>query len=252
MMTKEWSSHMSAQVRRWENRLLELAQEWKQDSDRQTQSDLSRWNRHFAGMHVEYQGLVSGGLWVSGPADFLNIIGRAEDERTHSRILAWLLTPADRHGLGNLVLLSLLNYYDSRQGGLSTMPAVQISAAANCLYKVDCSFWLNGREADIVARGDDFTLVVEMKVNAGEPTSQCDDLYTNFANEPGARFLFLTRDGRRPTTATTVEAQRAFLTISWPEVGRMIEDALNDPVSTGSVAVPIVENYLITLRENFG
>ena len=33
-------------------------------------------------------------------SNLFDIIGLAEDERTHSRILAWLLSPGETHGLG--------------------------------------------------------------------------------------------------------------------------------------------------------
>ena len=243
---------MSNQKDQWEKQFQEMEQEWRDIRQQQMASDMTRWEKQFAEISDEYQCLVSRGLWVSGPADFLSIINRAKDERTHSRVLAWLLTPTGRHGLRNLVFMRLLQYYDSKHGDAEAVPTQSIARAADCLYNVECSCWRNNREADIVVWGEDFTLVVEMKVNAGEPPTQCDDLYTNFKGEPGTRFLFLTRDGRKPVTATIPESQRAFETISWPQVRCMIEDALNDPVSKEGAAVPIVENYVLTLRENFG
>ena len=35
--------------------------------------------------------LVSDGLWLSGPSGFLEIVGLARHENTHSRMLGWLL-----------------------------------------------------------------------------------------------------------------------------------------------------------------
>lgn len=243
---------MSDQIGQWEEQFLEMEREWGKIRQQKITSDMTRWEKQLAEMSDEYQCLVVRGLWVSGPTDFLSIINRAEDERTHSRMLAWLLTPTGRHGLRNLVLMRLLRHYDSKHGDAEAVPAQSIARATDCLYKVECSCWRNNREADIAVWSEDFALIVEMKVNAGEPPTQCDDLYTNFKGEPGARFLFLTRDGRKPITATTPDAQRAFETISWPEVRCMIEDALNDPVSKEGAAVPIVENYVLTLKENFG
>ena len=242
---------MSDRMRLWEDELLEMEREWKEIRQRKQASDMTRWKKQVAEMKHAYQALVSRGLWVSGPADFLSIINRAEDERTHSRILAWLLTPTGRHGFRNLILMGLLQHYDAKHGDAEAMQAQSIAPAADLLYNVECSCWRNGREADIVVWGTDFTLVVEMKVNAGEPPTQCDDLYTNF-NGQRARFLFLTRDGRKPTTATTAESQRAFETVSWPQVRRIIEVALNNAVSKKEGSVPIVENYVLTLRERFG
>ena len=210
-----------------------------------------QWENQFSPMNDEYQQLVSSGQWVSGPSDFFSIIGREQDERTHSRMLTWLLTPTGRHGLRNLVFMSLLRYYNSKHGNAEPRRTLSTEGATNCLYEVECSCWRNNREADVVVWGEDFTLVIEMKVNAEEQEKQCDDLYENFKGEPGARFLFLTRDGGEPTTATG-HAKTAFETISWPEVRRMIKAALDDPVSREGAAVPIVENYVLTLKENFG
>ena len=240
---------MLDQVRRWEEQFLVMEGEWKKIHQKQVTHLVAEWRQTMTKMRRGYQELVSRGLWVSGPSDFLSIIERAEDERTHSRMLAWLLTPTGRHGLRNLLLSRLLEHCDSKHSD-AEMAQVQPASTADCLYSVDCPCWRNGREADIVAWGKDFTLVVEMKVNAGEQPAQCNDLYENFKGEPGARFLFLARKNVIPETATTPDAQRAFKKISWPEVRHMIEDALNDPVSKQGAAVPIVENYILTLKEH--
>lgn len=243
---------MSDQIGQWEDQFLEMEQEWREIRQQNMRDVITAWEQAMMEMSHEYQDLVSRGKWVSGPSDFFSIIERAEDERTHSRMLAWLLTPTGRHGLRNLLLIRLLEHYDSKQGDADTTQARPIARAANYLYGVKCSYWRNGREADIVVWSEKFTLVIEMKVNAGEPPTQCDDLYKNFKSEPGPRFLFLTRAGAPPQTATTSCAMRAFETIKWPEVRCMIEEALNDPVSMQGAAVPIVENYVLTLREQFG
>ena len=236
----------------WEDKFDVMGREWMDIRHQKESRDVRRWQTQLAEMSGEYGSLVARGLWVSGPADFLGVINLAEDERTHSRVLAWLLTPTTRHGLRNLVLLSLLRHYDWKHGDEEAIPDPSNTLASDISYRVECSCWRNGREADIVVWGEDFTLIVEMKVNADEQANQCDDLFANFGGEPGARFLFLTRDGSNPFTATTQEAQRAFEAISWPEVRHMIEQALNDPVSKRGGTAPVVENYVLTLKENFG
>ena len=64
----------------------------------------------------------------------------------------------------------------------------------------------------------------------------------------------MTPDGRQPHTAATPGAQRAFRTLSWPEVRAMLEAALNEsrPATAVADAVDVVGNYLRTLKEQFG
>ena len=154
-----------------------------------------------------------------------------------------LLNPTGRHGLGCALVRRLVEH--------CTVEPVPASLAVRT---VTFSEWRNDREADLVVRGEDFTLVIENKVDASEQPRQCDDLYSNFKNERAPLFLFLTPDGRKPRTATALCAQRAFRTLSWPEVRAMIETALNEsrPASGAAGAVDVVGNYLRTLKEQFG
>ena len=55
--------------------------------------------------------------------------------------------------------------------------------ASLAVRTVTFSEWRNDREADLVVRGEDFTLVIENKVDAPEQPHQCDDLFSNFKNE---------------------------------------------------------------------
>ena len=161
-------------------------------------------------------------------------------------MLAWLLTPTGRHGLRNLLVARFVNHYDSQHGNAYQPQARPIVRTVSRFSR-----GRDNREADVVVWGEGFTLVIEMKVDAGEQEKQCDDLYENFKAEPGPRFLFLTRTGYKPETATTPDAKRYWKTISWPQVRCLIEDALNDPVSKQGGAVAIVKNYVLTLKEQF-
>ena len=100
-------------------------------------------------------------------------------------------------------------------------------------------------------RGDDYTLVIENKVDALEQPKQCDRLYARFRHEQNAYFLFLTPDGRTPKTASG-QAKEAFKTASWREVRILLEDSIRacDSMCAPGSDVPI--NYLRTLREQFG
>ena len=229
-------------VRLWEAQFRAMDGEWSEISVRRTRALVTAWRQAMSKMRRERDRLVSDGLWATGPSDFLGIIGQARIENTHSRMLQWLLKPTARHGLGSRLVRRLVEH--------CTGEPTPVSLAVR---EVAFSQWRNDREADLVVWGEDFTLVIENKVDATEQTRQCDDLYANFKNEKAPRFLFLTPDGRKPRTATTSGALRAFSTLSWPEVRAMIETALNESrhASADAVAVEVVRNYLQTLREQF-
>ena len=230
-------------ARSWKAHIRAMESEWEEIAERQARALLDAWKKAMPEMRLQHDCLVSDGLWVSGPSDFLDIIGLARNENTHSRMLEWLLRPTARHGLG----CGLVRRLVERCTGESASAPVAVR-------KVAFSVWRNGREADLVVWGQDFTLIIENKVDAPEQDDQCDDLYENFNNEISPLFLFLTPDGRQPFTATTPEAQRAFRALSWPEVRAMLEAALNEsrPATAAADAVDVVRNYLRTLKEQFG
>ena len=220
-----------------------MERQWTELSDRQARSLLADWNDAMSEMRRQHDRLVSEGQWVTGPADFLDIIGLARDENTHSRMLKWLMTPMARHGLGCGLVRRLVEHCLGE-----SVPA------PIAVERVVFSHWRNDREADLVAWGHNFTLIIENKVDAAEQPDQCDDLYENYKAEFAPLFLFLTPDGRPPFTATTPAGQRAFKTLSWLALRAMVEAALNEsqPATGGADAVEVVENYLLTLKEQFG
>ena len=231
------------QVRSWEVRIRAMQRDWDEISAHRTRALLADWREAMSEMRRRYERVVAEGRWVTGPSDFLNIIDLARHENTHSRMLAWLLNPTGRHGLGCGFVRRLVEHCTA-EPVLAPVP----------VRKVVFSQWRNDREADLVVCGHNFTLVIENKVDASEQRNQCDDLYENFKNENMPLFLFLTPDGRRPRTATTPRSQRAFRTLSWPEVRAMLDTALKEsrPATGVASAVDVVRNYLRTLREQFG
>ena len=217
--------------------------EWGEIAMRRTNALLADWRGAMSDMGRQHDRLVFDGLWVTGPSDFLDIIGLARHENTHSRILKWLLNPTSRHGLGCALVRRLVEHCTGK-------PAPECLAVKGVTF----SEWRNGREADLVVWGEVFTLVIENKIDACEQTDQCDDLYKNFKKENKPLFLFLTPEGRKPCTATAPPVQRAFRTLSWPDIREMIETELRKSrqASRAAVAVDVVENYLRTLKEQFG
>lgn len=238
--TKEPSASLAHS---WRERFCEMDRDWSGVLRRQEEALLSDWRRAISDMQSQHDRLVADGRWVTGPSDFMAIINHARHENTHSRVLKWLLTPTARHGLGCSLAERFVEHCARK---LPRKPLV--------VKEVTFSEWRHGREADLVVRGEGLTLIIENKVDAVEQPRQADDLYANFKNEIAPLFLFLTPDGREPLTATDPDARRAFRCISWPSVRTMIETALAESPSASSSAtgVSVVENYLRTLKEQFG
>lgn len=227
----------------WRGAIRVMDREWSEIAARRTRAVLAEWREAMTEMRRQQDRFISDGRWLTGPSDFLGIVGLARHENTHCRILKWLLTPTARHGLGCGLVERLVAHCTGEPGSEPLR-----------VKKVAVSVWRYGREADLVVWGRSFTLVIETKVDASEQPSQCDDLYENFKMEQQPLFLFLTPDGRKPYTATTQRSQRAFKTLSWPQLRVMLEQAMNEsrPVTGVAIAADVVRNYLLTLEEQFG
>ena len=241
---EEITTHQTnARLADWRVAFRAMKREWSEIAARRTGTLLDEWREAVTAMRRQHDHLVSDGVWLTGPSDFLDIVGLARHENTHSRMLAWLLTPTGRHGLGCGLVKRLVEHCT---GASASAPVA--------VRKVAFSYWRNGREADLVVWGHNFTLIIENKVDAAEQPNQCDDLYKNFKGEITPLFIFLTPDGSQPSTATALEAQRACRTLSWPEVRAMLEATLNEsgPATALSDAADVVTNYLRTLKEQFG
>ena len=75
-------------VSSWKTDLHEMEREWTEIAARQEKVLLADWREAMSEMRRRHNRLVSDGRWVSGPSDFLGIIGHARSEDTHSRMLA--------------------------------------------------------------------------------------------------------------------------------------------------------------------
>jgi hypothetical protein len=69
------------------------------------------WAHDLAQMSELQARLVEAGRWVTGPRDFFGVMGLTGLEQCHSRMIAWLLDPNNRHGLGARFLRRLLELH---------------------------------------------------------------------------------------------------------------------------------------------
>lgn len=202
----------------------------------------------FALVKRQADALVDQGLWVSGPPDMLRVLRRHRDELFHSRLLAWLIVPTNRHALGRAFLVGLADRLWPEEGLLRSGPVTVETEVPG--EGVDESGQLRAAIADIVIRGDDATIIIENKVDAGEQPNQCERLYWAFAShEDGGdvRWVFLTPSGRAPRTAPREPALSAWRTMGYGEVRDILDAAIRAASANNTTGRSTATQYLATL-----
>ena len=206
-------------------------------------SEVGQWRRDFDEMSVQQDRLRAAGKWIGGACDLLSIIGRGRRETYHSAILAWLLNPSGRHGLGTSFLRALLVEAQvpggiADDGLVAAVPAIEVEGGTS--------------RADIIVRSPGLHVVIEVKVDAREGDEQLQRLYNDHAS-PSASFIFLTPRGRPPSSCEPGIAE-LWARLSFRTVKAALEQVLADRThlaaesshdSSGAI------NYLLTLKKEF-
>jgi hypothetical protein len=197
----------------------------------------ARWESALLEMQAEQRALREAGRWVGGPYDLLSIISYARNELVHSAAVSWLLDPGMRHGLGTRVLEFVLEH---------CFPDDHFSDLA--LANVYTEVTREQSRIDILVEAPGLTLIIENKVDALESSGQCDTYFRLFGDEPGARFVFLSPQGRAPTTATGPAAE-AFVPVSYRAIADALRRALDETsAERHAPARAAAEAYLVTLE----
>lgn len=200
----------------------------------------------FAAVKGQADRLIDAGLWVSGPSDMLSVLGRQRDELMHSRLLAWLMVPTNRHGLGRRFLTGFLDRLWPGEGLLRTGQVVVDTEVTNS--GPDEAGSTREARADVVIRGQDLTLVIENKLDAGEGHEQCERLYWAWTSEPGeTRWVFLSPSGRTPVTTTSPAAAAAWRSMSYAQVRDVLAGAVDDAGASASAGRATATQYLASL-----
>lgn len=194
-------------------------------------------------LHVlaqEEHRLRADGRWVHGRDDMFGVLGIERAEIHHSAMIAWLLDPCARHGLGTAFLGRVLR---------RCFPDAGFDDLAGA--RPTCEVTRGDSRADIVVWMSDATVIFENKVDADESPQQCDALFVLFRENIGARFVLLTPSGRRPDTASG-EAAEAYVVLSFAEVRLALADSLRQPPAEASLSGRrVAEDYLRTLGREF-
>ena len=203
--------------------------------------DVEAWERLASECAREQADLVSRGMWVSGPSDLMTVLGAQRNELAHSNVVAWLLSPAGRHALGNRLLLRLLE--EGWSGPAFPSPPGEVVV-------VDREIVTGTRRADVVVRVDGVILVIENKVDAPESPGQCEDLYRLWLGAgPDVRFLLLSPSGRPPQSTRSAEAAEAWRSMSYRSLVAALELVAEHPGRGGSSAA--LRQYASTLVRAF-
>ena len=182
----------------------------------------SAWPQSIAELSAVQSGIARRGAWTTGPSTMLDVLGLSRAEVVNCRVLAWLLDPLARHGLGTSLL--------ERFGG-----EVGAEALDERVTRVDVEVARNETRADVVLSASGVAVVVvEAKIDAGEQPNQARRLETEWPE--AERFVFLTPGGRRlPSTANDAERWRP---LAWPRIAQHVAECVTEasPASSERVA----------------
>jgi hypothetical protein len=206
-------------------------------------------SERFGALKQEADEIIRSGRWVSGPDDLMSVLGRQRDELMHSRVIAWLLTPTGKHGLGARFLDALIQHVWPEEGPLTT--ALVTVATETTRSAADESGESREARADIVIYADTVTIVIENKVDAGEGIDQCERLYWSWADQPTeTRWLFLSPTGREPVTVVSAQAKAAWKAISYGALHAVLEKVLSSVVTANDKSGRATAHaYLSTLTK---
>jgi hypothetical protein len=201
------------------------------------------WQDGFREAEAAHDDLIRAGRWQSGPRSLLGVLGLRSSEVDHSKVLAWLLDPTARHGLGSALLERLL----VRLG----MPATHARHRIRVAVEEECQ--PGDRPdvgyVDIVVRGDGWTVVIENKVWSGQHGRQLDTYHASYT-DGATTFAFLTPDGI-PARSADPQVAAAYIPLSWRRhVIPDLQSAL-DGCAADSTFPAAALDYLTALTEEF-
>lgn len=223
-----------ADIALWEDRVASVSAAWRSclaAIAAQDAVDMPQWARRVEELRAHQADLMDRGAWRGGPRTLLAALDLQFRELAMTAGLAWLVRPDGHHGLGSAALRALL----ARLG-------VEPTESPPGGVRIVLEEARDDTRADLVVYGGTWTVVVEAKTFASEQPDQLDRLYDNWAHEPGARFVFLTRGQRVPVTS--VRSYDVWSMLTWRDVADLVTSAA---ASRPGIAAGVFE-YLDTLE----
>lgn len=203
-----WAQHLADLREQWARLPMTARRRWDGDA---AAAELAR-------LQAEQRWLTGAGLWRGGPTTLLEVLGLQWDELAMVRTLEWLLRPDGHHGLGDhLLRAAAVRAGAAEDADLSEVRMLlEESRATQDVPDGDRS----RTRADLVVYTRGVTLVIEAKVLAAEQPEQLDRLRRTWQAEPGARFLFVTRD--HPVQLTSA-AEGPWHELTWSEIADVVD-----------------------------
>lgn len=199
---------------------------------------------HFAATDVDALGDFVAGLRVPlESAEMSGLLGNPwsvaslrSDEGRNAFALKWFLDPRGDHGCGDALLTYILAHI-----GLTLPGRFPAKPSGRCSVAVEeCPDGDRASRVDIQIDDSAFFIVVEVKIGAPEQPRQleryCDVAAARAAGARPWAVIFLTVDGRQPTTAAKYVAN--VVPLSWSEVGSALRRV--------SRAAPLIPRFLAT------
>ena len=191
--------------------------------------------------------------------DALDLMGVANRELTHSKVLAWLLDPRESHGTGDHFLKRfLLDVVGQAQGiGASTFSPENVIATdwSKTHVRTEWPIWVDDDPGlvDILVLNSSalFLCVVENKIHAGEHGRQL----TRYRNALRAEFPGLSRHHVLLTPhgalASEHKEQQKWIPFAYANVLENVQRTIDNACQTKNAdALAFLRQYATTLRRN--
>ncbi|MEZ5277084.1 MAG: PD-(D/E)XK nuclease family protein [Opitutaceae bacterium] len=187
-----------------------------------------------------------------GGFNLFDTLGAANAELRHSHTLAWLLDPAQDHGLDDLFLQNWLIRIVHAADGVERPPLSPVEIDTWNLAAVEVR--REWRSIDLLVLlthvdGAQWVVCIENKVGSMQHSDQLrryrETIETEFPKAAKQLFIFLTRDDEDPE-------DDAFISADYSQVTEALRDALQRRRnSIGAEPRLLMESYLRLLEERF-
>ncbi|HVU33846.1 MAG TPA: PD-(D/E)XK nuclease family protein [Opitutaceae bacterium] len=187
-----------------------------------------------------------------GGFNLFQVLKFEHGEIRHSNVLAWILDPAESHGLDSTFLKKWLMRVLHEAGELSGSAVSAVDVDGWNL--VDCEVRREWKNIDVLVDltldgGEQWVICIENKINSAQHSDQLkryraavEDAFPDAARRI---FIFLTKHNERPEDVMYVSA-------SYAQVHQALKECLRSRANAiGTEPKVLLENYLRLLEEKF-